>query len=131
MMIVYQNLVKSLKNRKRWCHEDNEKTFSPSINNNNIIYNEIFNRDLTYKPNRNIFEQNNTYFNNNKFTSNSSNILSIYLMYSNNLNNRVNPINHFEEMNRNRKSISSNNDYRNNSNPLIYSCQINPTNNQF
>ena len=112
-----------------------KKHTGPSINNNNIIYNEIFNRDfnknLTYKPNRNNFEQNNTYINNNKFTSNSSNILNIYPMLSNNINNRINPINHFEEMNRNRKSISSNNDYRNNNNPLIYSCQINRKNNPF
>lgn len=115
-----------------------KKHSGPSINHNNIIYNELFNRDfkkhLTFKSNSYIFEQNNTYLINNRFANNNSNILNnlnIYPNYPNNPRKVYLPINLFMESDKSRKSINSNNYYRSDKQPLLYSCQINKVKNPF
>ena len=96
-----------------------QKLSGPSINHNSILNKELFNRDF----NKNlIFNKNNSSILNN---------LNIYPKYSNNPRNSHLPINLFMEPDKNRKSNSLNNNYRNNKQPLIYSCHINRVNNLF
>ena len=139
------------------------KNTGSSINNNNNIYfqrglfNGDFNKNLTYKPNRNnSSEQNNFISKNQQILNNNLGSLNntnesitkkpFYLLshsfkikdYNNNINNMYNnrlydyPLNmNFMDANKNRKSISSNINYRNNREPLIYSCQINNNQNSY
>lgn len=123
------------------------KNTGSSINNNyqNGLINRNFNKNLTFKPNRNFdfinqnYNSPNILKNDNIYQvskpsylySQSNNIINYNDYEKNNQRESYFPLdNYFMEANKNRKSISSNNNYRNNREPLVYSCQINNKNNQ-
>lgn len=95
------------------------KNTGPTINNNNIIFQNLmfnaeYHKNMTYKPNRNIFDQNNPYFN-------SQGISNINNMNGQSIRNNNDFLNSYKTNNYN--------NYGNNCQPLIYSCQINKKSN--
>ena len=122
------------------------KHTGPSINNNifqNILFNKEYNKNLTYKPNRNNYEQNNYYYQNQEIANNNnSNIIKNINEYSNkkpsyilslthkikNINNQSRNKQRESQYSLDKKLVEVNKDGRsinlNNREPLIYSCQI-------
>lgn len=107
------------------------KNTGPSINENNFIFQkELFNKNLTFKGNNNMFENNNMNLlkdinsKNPSYSLSQSYKIKNYNNYKHsNFRDANFPLN-FMENNKNRKSVSSNNHYRNKIEPLVYSCQL-------